>query len=112
MAYSVKADWQKLWNEVFTEEQFDLMNAAAAVKINTVTMGKPGTDVPDDWTDTAKDISDDMMEIFSTFLKESSMTEPPEFIHYKIPHFTPLHMRMINEIKTNSNMIGIGFGLS
>lgn len=106
MVYSVKDDWQTLWNEVFTPAQFALMNEAAAIKINTFVMGKPGTDVPDDWTDTAKTVSDDMMEIFSTFLKESSAVDPPEFIHYKIPHFTPLHRELLNTIKSHSGYIG------
>ena len=97
--YSVQADWQIFFNEIFTAAQFALMNAAAAVKINTVTTGNPTTDVNSTFTNTAKAISDEMMEIFSTWLKESSMTDPPEFIHYKIPHFTPLHLMLIRIMK-------------
>ena len=102
--YSVKVDWQILWNEVFTAAQFALMNAAAAVKINTVVTGNPTTDVPSAFTASAKAISDEMMETFSVFLKESSMENPPEFIHYKLPHFTPLHLMMIKVMKKTANV--------
>ena len=97
--YSVRADWQILWNEKFSAAQFALMNEAAAIMINTVVTGNPTTDVANIHTATARKISDDMMEIFSTFLKESSMADPPEFIHYKIPHFTPLHLMLIRIMK-------------
>lgn len=103
--YSVKADWQTLWNERFTEAQFDLMNEEVAAKINTVTTAFPETDVPSRFTNTAKAISDEMMMTFSIFLNESSMENPGEFIHYKLPHFTPLHNRLI-KIINGVNSVG------
>ena len=97
--YSDQDDWQTLWNETFTAAQFNLMNAAAAIKINTSVTGNPTNDVANQFTKTAKVISDEMMMTFSIFLKESAMEDPPEFVHYKLPHYTPLHLMLINIMK-------------
>ena len=33
------------------------------------------------------------------FNKQKYMENPPEFIHYKVPHFTPLHISFLNIMK-------------
>ena len=97
--YSVIADWKTLFNEERSAAQFALMNALVAVKINTYVTGNPSTDVASTHTNTAKMISDELIMILSNYIKESSMTDPPEFVHYKIPHFTPLHYTMMTIMK-------------
>lgn len=97
--YSVEADWETLFNEDYTSARFTLMNKLIAAKINTVATGVPTTDVGSTYTNAAKAISDELNGIFMNYLKESSMENPPEFIHYKVPHFTPLHREMLRIIK-------------
>lgn len=97
--YSVQDDWQDLFNETFTASHFTLMNQLAAVKINTFIRGNPTTDVSSTYTNTAKMISDELLMIYTNYLKESSMENPPEFVHYKIPHFTPLHYSLMGIMK-------------
>ncbi len=66
----------------------------------------PTTNVGSDFTVLAKMVSDEMITIMWNYLKESSMENPPEFIHYKIPHFTPLHLELLNSIKELSEHVG------
>ena len=97
--YSVEGDWEALFKEDYTTERFTLMNKLIAAKINTYVTGNPTTDVASQFTNTAKMISDEMMGILMNYLKESSMENPTEFIHYKVPHFTPLHISFLNIMK-------------
>ena len=97
--YSVRADWGTLFNEDRSAAQFTLMNKLVAAKINTYVIGNPTTDVATAYTNTAKMISDELIMILSNYIKESSMADPPEFVHYKIPHFTPLHYSMMTIMK-------------
>jgi hypothetical protein len=106
MGYSVQADWQTLYNVVMTAAQFTLINDLVAVEINTFIFGTPATDVSSTYTSITKMVSDQMIIIYKNFLKESSMENPPEFIHYKLPHFTPLMERMLNHIKIGYGYIG------
>jgi len=94
--YSDQSEWEDLFRDQFTESRFTKMNKNIARKINMAVKGKPGVDVGSDWTDCAEQISDDMMATYHVFLKEYSMESPPEFIHYKLPHFTPGHLADIN----------------
>ncbi len=66
----------------------------------------PTTNVGSDFTVLAKAISDDLITIMVNYLKESSMENPPEFIHYKLPHFVPAHIAMMNSIKELLEHVG------
>jgi len=104
--YSDEADWEELFNEDFTSARFTLMNKRIARKINMFIFGVPGTDVGADYTDIAEVISDEMIAVYMIFLKESGMENPPEFIHYKLPRFTPAHRTDLNTIKGRLGYIG------
>lgn len=97
--YCDQDEWQSMFNNVFTAARFANMNKRIARKINTKVTGNPTTDVASQFTYTAQYISDEMMATFSVFLKEYSMQDPPEFIHYKLPHFTPDHLTDISIMK-------------
>ena len=97
--YSDESEWETLFHDSFTSARFTTMNENVARKINMAVTGKPGTDVGSTYTYAAKAISDDMIATYAVFLKEYSMESPPEFIHYKLPHFTPMHLSMINMMK-------------
>ena len=111
VGYSSQTDWQILYNVVFTTAQFTLINEWIAREINMFVMGLPDTDVSVTYTNTAKSISDQMIMIYKNFLKESSFENPAEFIHYKLPHFTPKMIEMMNTIKAQLGYIG-GCGIS
>ncbi len=71
----------------------------------------PTTNVGSDFTVLAKAISDEMLSIMVNYLKESSMESPSEFIHYKLPHFVPSHIEMMNSIKELNEHVGdVGSG--
>ena len=97
--YSDEDEWESIFKNDFTSARFTLMNKMIAAKINTYVNGNPSTDVSNIYTNTAKMISDEMMATLSVFLKEYSMENPPEFIHYKLPHFTPLHLQYLTMMK-------------
>jgi len=106
MGYSVQADWQVLYNIVMTAAQFTLINDLIAREINMYILGTPDTDVSATYTTICRAISDQMFMIYKSFLKESSMENPPEFIHYKLPHFTPKMILDMNMIKAQLGYIG------
>jgi hypothetical protein len=85
--YSDLDDFEVLFNVDYSTAQLTLWNKLIARKINKKVTGYSTTDVTD--TLAARVISDQLMMISINYLKESSSTEPPEFIHYKLPHFTP-----------------------
>ena len=97
--YSDEAKWETLFNEDYTSARFTEMNETAAVMINSYVTGNPSVDVASQFTNTAKRISDQLNAVYMNYLKESSMEDPPEFIHYKLPHFTPLHYTLMNIMK-------------
>lgn len=104
--YSSESDWESMFKNDFTSARFTLMNELIAAKINTYVTGKPATDVSSTYTNTAKMISDEMIATLSVFLKEYSMENPTEFIHYKLPHFTPLHYEMMDIMKKQTHGVG------
>lgn len=104
--YSDQAEWTDLFNQVFTVSRFKTMNGNVAKKINTFSTGKPLENVDNVYTQTAKIISDDMITTYAIFLKELAMESPPEFIHYKLPHFTPDHLEMIAIMKSIKQSVG------
>ena len=97
--YSSESEWETMWKEDYTSARFALMNKRIAYKINAYVNNNPTTDVSSTHTNTAKMISDELMAVYMNYIKESSMENPPEFIHYKLPHFTPFHMTLLNNIK-------------
>ncbi len=98
--YSDQSEWQDIFNSVFTVSRFLGMNQRIAWKMNTKVVGKPNTDVGATWTNIMKAISDEMMATFSVFLKEYAMESPTEFVHYKLPHFTPDNLDLLKTVAT------------
>ena len=104
--YSDEEDFELLFNEDINTTRFNLMNTHVARKINMFINLNPSTDVGSDYTNIAKQISDEMLMTLVIFFKESSMENPPEFVHFKLPHFTPDHIEMLNNIKILSGHVG------
>jgi len=109
--YSNESDFETFFNVDINSARFTLMNKKIARKINQYVNDDPSIDVSSTYTNTARDISDELLMTLWNFFKESSMENPPEFIHYKLPHFTPDHKLELDKMKMLLGHIGdIGTG--
>lgn len=103
--YSDIDEFKNVYNLPWASDRLILMNAMIAKKINKKATGFSTTDVID--TEAAQYISDFMMMTFVTFLQQSSATNPPEFIHYKLPHFTPDMLEALADMAMESTSRGV-----
>ena len=103
--YSDLDDFEVLFNVDYSTAQLTLWNKLIAKKINKKVTGYSTTDVID--TDAAVSISDELMMIAINWLKESSADSPTEFIHYKLPHFTPDMLEALADMAAESTNRGV-----